>query len=751
MKNNRSIFLSIAEQMLPWCVLVFIAWYIFVKFALYPYVGFRWDMSSQVNFVFEQGNMEQPLAVGDRLLQVGSVPWDAYKENLWQPLIDGLPAGQVIQLQIERNGQQINIPWTLPGPNRGEISNLVWNEGWLAIVFWFLGTATLLNIRPKNDLWALLVAFNYLTAIWLTVGSGLSILHVWGSAVILRVFVWLCVPVYLHLHWVFPKPLGKLHPTLIWVIYLMAVTMSVAQIFQLIPQNFYYLGFVSALAGSFILLLLHIIRQPETRGELRILFLAGFFSFAPSIAIGLLDPIIQLPVGVGGLGLLSLPLLPLGYFYVAKRRQLGEFELRFNQGLFIYIYLIMLLVISLPILGWANTKFIGFQSAIIIGISAVIVTGLVTIFGHRILQVFFERMILGMSLPTRDLLELYTDRITASTSFPGLQEILEYEILPRLHVRQFAFLQVEQDNLRLLSLIGARIDPKILDTEQIVTIPVGKYITPGELGENNEMFPWVRVSLELKIGTKLLGIWLFGRRDPDDFYSHGEISLLQLLANQTAIAMSNILQTERVMEMYQQDIGRHEEERLRLALDLHDSILNQLAALLMHLDDNAISPEFQAAYDQLSNHLREIVTNLRPPMLSYGLKPAIDELVDNLLDRYEELNFTVKIEASEIRYDPRIEQHIFRIIQEASENALRHGRATVICIDGYLRSREIFLQIQDNGMGFDGTQGFDLDDLLSRKHFGLAGMLERAHLIGGDVRIRSKLDTGTQVQVIWQA
>jgi signal transduction histidine kinase len=279
----------------------------------------------------------------------------------------------------------------------------------------------------------------------------------------------------------------------------------------------------------------------------------------------------------------------------------------------------------------------------------------------------------------------------------------------------------------------------------------GKYRTP-ETSVSTEPSAWVRLALELKIDDELVGLWLFGRRDPDDFYSQGEIPLLQSLANQTAIALSNIIQTQRVLDMYQLDISRHEQERMKLAMDLHDSILNQMATLILSLDFKTITPTFQAAYDELVTRLREIVSDLRPAMLNYGLKAALDELAESLMERDKDgLRVCLDLQSGEIRYPAPVEQHLYRIIQEASENAIRHGKANEINITGVLEPSAINLTITDNGHGFDTGQGFELAGLLANKHFGLAGMLERARLIGGDVKIDSSLTAGTRISIRWTA
>jgi len=388
----------------------------------------------------------------------------------------------------------------------------------------------------------------------------------------------------------------------------------------------------------------------------------------------------------------------------------------------------------------------------VIGILVVLISVVATVLGYRRAEIFFDRNILGVSLPSRNLLELYSQRITTSASFSSLANILETEILPQLHIKQFAFVQLENGSVSVLQVLG--VDVKEFSNQNLSALSgeaAGKYRMVGT-NQPDDPFAWVRLSLELKIAGELVGLWLLGQRDPEDYFSQAEISLLQSLANQTAIALSNILQTGRVSEMYQQDIGRHEQERMRLAMELHDSILNQMAVMLMKLDDKSISSDFQSAYDELTGRLREIVSDLRPAMLNYGLKPALDELVESMVERDKNgLTVTLELQPDDNRYPADVEQHLFRIVQEASENALRHGKARKIDISGALKPDEIELVIADNGAGFDAGQGFELAGLLANKHFGLAGMLERARLIGGDVRIDSDPETGTQVSFHWSA
>ena len=251
----------------------------------------------------------------------------------------------------------------------------------------------------------------------------------------------------------------------------------------------------------------------------------------------------------------------------------------------------------------------------------------------------------------------------------------------------------------------------------------------------------------------MLGFWLFGRRDPDDIYSQLEIPILKSLANQTAIALSNILQTERLKAMYQADATRYEHEKQQLAHDLHDSILNQMAVLMMKLDLPSVPPAFQHAYDELVQRLREIVSDLRPPVLNFGFKIALEDLAESLSERNPDaVKIVSDIQADgEVRYPETVENHLYRIAQEAMENALRYAHAKTIRFLGGLSRDRIELRVEDDGIGFNAGTSLKPDHMLANKHFGLAGMLERADLIGAEIRIDSKPNQGTKIQIRWES
>jgi signal transduction histidine kinase len=598
-----------------------------------------------------------------------------------------------------------------------------------------------------------MILFNFLTAIWLMAGSGLSAYHLWYSAVVLRVAVWLCLPVYLHLHWVFPRPLGKLPPIFLWVGYGIAVCFAIAEALGLLPTPLYSLVFLLAVGGSLILLLIHIWRQPAIRRDFRLLIIVLLLSIVPAVIWQILGDLIDMPAWYGGAGILSLSFLPLAYLYTAFRRRLGNLELRVNRFFTVYFFIVLLAVVGLPLMALAEYNLNSPDKALIVGSIAASTTTIICIWGYPAFERFLERRLFNIRLPSKRLLESYSTHINTSLSMPELVRVLQEDVLPSLLIRQFAFLEYDQGALNILSTMGLRDEslPNEKDVSYLMT-QSGLYLSP-DLPASHQPFPWVRLTLSLKLGDQLMGFWLFGRRDPDDLYSQQEIPTLISLANLTAIALSNILQTERLTSMYQANISRYEEERLSLARDLHDSILNELAALPIRSDAPVFSPAFYEAYDAASDHLREIIQGLRPSMLSFGLKLALEDYAEKLRERNpESVEIRTDIQADDdCRYPLMIESNVYRIVQEACENSLRYAHAKHLSISGDLAENQIELRIADDGVGLDPDTSLRFNDLLTHRHFGLAGMHERASVIGAELHIISNSGEGTQIQLLWKS
>lgn len=753
MKKQTSHPRPLLEQAIAVVVLALLVLYTYALFFRVPYVGFDWDpLTGRVGRV----DVTDGLQTDDQLIQIGPVPVAELRANGRRTVLMDVQSGDVVTLVVRRDGQQFTLPWVIPGFNINDFFARVSDLWWWALLFWIVGQSVLLFLRPRDTRWRLLIAINLVNALWLG-ASTVSHYHLWESAIVLHAATWLWVPIYWHLHWIFPKPLGRVPALAGWLIYLAAIALAGLEWFQVLPSTAYAIGALLAVGGALFLLVAQFILQPALRRDTGLLLVAGAVALLPPLILIVVYFLFNLPAGLASLAVLFFPTLPLGYFYIAYRRQLGGWEVLANRLLSVYLFFLLLSLIFAILAPLAIAVLDVPGRALLVTLGALALTAIFTLIGFTRFQHLVERRLLGITLPAPRLMETYAARITTTPDLPSLTRLLTHDILPGLHVQESALLHFESPGGGVVALYRSGIDDDCLPTEHdIADLLAGdnRYRLPPAATDEPQPCPWVRLAIPLRLGGQPIGLWLLGRRDPDDFYSQEEIPLFQTLANQTTIALSNILQTERLRALYRAHIDQAEAERTHLARELHDDVLNRLAALKTGPESNAFSPKLFGELDAVIARIRQTIGGLRPASLDLGLRPALEQLADDVTDRAgSSLKVRVDLPPSEVRYDPRAEQHLFRIAQEACENVRLHARAHTLRIQGWLDERDVDLIFEDDGQGFalDKPAGLSsqLAHLTGQKHFGLAGMVERAALIGAELSIDAAPGRGTRVRVHW--
>ncbi|MFQ5613840.1 MAG: histidine kinase [Anaerolineae bacterium] len=205
-------------------------------------------------------------------------------------------------------------------------------------------------------------------------------------------------------------------------------------------------------------------------------------------------------------------------------------------------------------------------------------------------------------------------------------------------------------------------------------------------------------------------------------------------------------------------ITAQEEERARLSQELHDEIGQTLTAVQLSLERLARSlpaGEIQARErleraevltEEAIVDLRRVIAALRPGVLDQlGLEPALGWIADHTL-RPLGLNVTIDVENLRARLPGEIETILFRIAQEAMSNVARHSQARNLDVHLKYAGGQVAMTLADDGQGFD-LSAVDSAPELGRG-LGLAGMQERASLVGGQVTVQSTPGRGTTVHVI---
>jgi len=199
-----------------------------------------------------------------------------------------------------------------------------------------------------------------------------------------------------------------------------------------------------------------------------------------------------------------------------------------------------------------------------------------------------------------------------------------------------------------------------------------------------------------------------------------------------------------------------EEERSRIATELHDGPIQRLTAVGYQLEEASLtlSGGDPADVDELLsaaqhhlyaevNELRGLMATLRPPVLDeLGLGLALADQLDSFERRTGIMCFLDT--DREARLEPEIETVLYRVAQEALINVAKHSRAHHVWV--YLRTDDdrADMQVRDDGVGFDPAT---VNGLTGRGHFGLAGMRERVEMAGGRYRLLSSPGGGTAIRV----
>jgi len=241
-------------------------------------------------------------------------------------------------------------------------------------------------------------------------------------------------------------------------------------------------------------------------------------------------------------------------------------------------------------------------------------------------------------------------------------------------------------------------------------------------------------------------------------FNDDEQKLLSAIGSQIAVAIENarlyseVQMKERMRgELFMKAINAQEEERKRIARELHDDTSQSLAALLYAVEDSLEieeNPEIRERMESMNDLVQrtldgvhKLIFDLRPSMLDHlGLVPAIRWFAESRLEP-KGVRVNVQADSLQDRLSAEVETALFRIAQEAIMNIARHAAARNAWIKLSANSPDVVMEIEDDGVGFSLSElGLEPDSL---RGMGLMGMQERLELLGGDLVIHSAHGSGT--------
>jgi len=263
------------------------------------------------------------------------------------------------------------------------------------------------------------------------------------------------------------------------------------------------------------------------------------------------------------------------------------------------------------------------------------------------------------------------------------------------------------------------------------------------------------IAAPLKVASKIIGVVTAASGQPNQFDDE-TLKLLLMVADRVAPAIerANLIDTiragrARLKALSGRLLTAQEEERRRLAFELHDELGQVLTAVKINLqhfqqktDSAGTLREAIASVDQAMERIRGLALDLRPSMLDdLGLPAALRAYTDGFArDTGIEMHFSAD---AAIRLEPELETACFRIAQEALTNVLRHSRARHVSVELHVGAGGAELKISDDGEGFDVPSA--RERAVSGVSLGLLGMEERVSYFDGELQVRSTIGRGTQI------
>lgn len=553
-------------------------------------------------------------------------------------------------------------------------------------------------------------------------------------------------PLLLHYFFLFPRPLNKLLSQYQWGFVFFYGNVPLALLgWMFVGRLGWRLGasyhFIIAISALFVMIYQYRRRATSsTRGHVRIVVFGSLLAGIPPLFLYMLPAAFGFsPLLPEWLASLFLVLAAFSYLYATARHNLFGIEHLLNRTL---VYTILSLGIFGLYLGPLLFLYRVLPESIFLQMA--VISGLTLLVGwsfnwvHPRVERFVDRLFYGGWYDYPGVIETVSDALARSLEREQIHHVLTHQVP------------------ELMQLRGGQL----------------------WIGEPNATFPSVSPPQErfrFTFQSDVPAQWAVGPHQDGSDLSENDLRILNTLARQAEIALNNVLlvetlrrqldelqaSRETLTQTQRQLLRSREEERARLARDLHDSPIQTLVGMNIQLgllltEGDQDSPlrqplsEMRAEIRELLTSLRQVCAQLRPPMLdSLGLGAALRSHIEEWRQQYGlEATLDLPSDATLRQLPDEVGLNLYRVTQEALINVARHARAQQVEVALTWKNDQLCMSIRDDGRGF--TVPDTLHNLPAQDHYGLVGMRERVELIGGIWNLESEPGQGTCVQVIWK-
>jgi two-component system cell cycle sensor histidine kinase/response regulator CckA len=576
---------SLKRTDLPWVVLSLL---ILVPCLYYPYAATK-AMDFGLNYQWEVITVKSCptgaaacLQVGDKILAIGNITFEQFARDRTVEMLKEFEPDGIARLRIERQGKEMSLLVDARPASRvrGLLQDLP-PAALFPLIFWLLGMVLLLFLRPRDERWVVLVLFSYVNCLWFASGMA-SGSHAAYSAVIFHLVIWIFCPLCLHLHLILPNSLlsARRRWQILIPLYAAALLVTVLDAFYLLDDytHAFLLTTAAATLGSLGLLLLRLVLPLETAVKVatRILLYGMVLGLGPFLLIFIVLPYWLLRFSETDLrfllswlvfiSLLSVPILPMSYVYSIYRHHVGALEFRANRLLGLYSFSVLWITAFVTALLLISNHWKPNVQYVVAMLFTCLAFASVIVLLHRPFQDLVDRHIFGIRYSSERVIELVSERIPTAFDRSILARVVSAEILPTLLIRQSALYLFEPSTEGVETLFEQALPvdgtPDLAELRDLLGRS-GRYLHPSR--NHEERLGWVRLAIPLAVQAETIGVWLLGRRDPDDAYPSADVHLLTTVANQIAPMVENI----RLYERAQQEIAQRKaaEEEIRRSED----------------------------------------------------------------------------------------------------------------------------------------------------------------------------------------
>jgi len=747
-----------------------------------PYDGLEW---SRITYEVEKVDgpaAEAGLQIGDVILALNGA---AFKEV--HPLYGNKKAGGRVLFTVLREGElQLELTLERPSPR---ILALRLQPIIVALGFWLFSTV-LLALKPASGEVRLFFLFSQLGVMVLAAGEVSTFLVDWASRLFNLSFC-LLSPLTIHFHLVFPRFKTFPHRRFILgLLYGLGLALSLPFIvsgprlatspWHPLLYNLARLYFALSILVAVVSLIHTYITTPSERRRIRLIVLGTALAFAPLVLFSILPELLLAPaIFPYELSFPFLILIPLSYAYAISRYKLVQIDLILNRSV---VYFSIGLI-------WA-----GLYLASVMALDYLLPSAMI---GRPLLGATITFIMAAFFAPLKERIQTLVDRAfyggwydyrrVINGASRGLSQALDVTQLVEVLVNGVdATMQLEGAALFLAESDGSlTVRGSVGFNEEITSAqvrgdgPLARFLRsnagPIETSwlrqaleddlsaEERALLAGDEIRLWLPLVSKeeLQGVLLLGAKLADELFDAEDHRILGTMAQQAALAAENVRLVEELRrqlaeseEAHQRLLRGREEERKRLAREVHDRAVQDLIRLSHELGTcqgllkgSPLNERLEGTRGEmldLLGELRRICTHLRPPTLDIlGLDSAICSHVDAFSTQW---TGTVDLDLAKDKKDlsEEVAISLFRVCQEALANVAKHAEATRVQIRLSLSPDEVELSIQDDGQGFVVPSRLGL--FAKEGHFGLLGMEEQIELVGGRLQVISQPGEGTEIK-----